>query len=86
MIIVISVSFSMLMFCFFMLHRNNVVYKTRISLNKEIHVLNMGDIANGKDINYYEWRYERFDEYSYGRMMWQLFKFRWTLAEVLKVT
>ena len=67
------------LFCIYMLHRNTIVYKELNRLIDENTKLAQQDIFYNRS---YEWRYNCFTKKIYTKMMWQLFKFKWSLHDI----
>ena len=68
-----------MIFCIFILIRNNVVYEEKLRLLKEVGALATKAITEGKDWRKY---YQNFDKVSYYRMLWYApFCFHWSIDE-----
>ena len=76
--IMLSFCFLMILFSSFMLYRNNIVYKERTRLLKEISNSAKQDIKKQRTGL---WRSDALNNYSYNKMLWQLTKFHWELSE-----
>ena len=68
------------LFGFYMLYRNELVFRVRMRISQEIHEINTKQIRLQKQVD--ESLYEVFEKYSYNKMMYQLLKFSWTLEEI----
>jgi len=77
---VISLCLIGVLFCIYMLVRNQLVYNERTNLSTKIGIMNCIDIDNNK--NGYHWRYDALSLYSYNKMLFQLLKFKWSWSEI----
>jgi hypothetical protein len=67
LVLFLIISFLGLFFSLFILKRNDLVYKFRLSLLDKVGILGNEDIKNGKD---YKWRMNELDKVSYDKMLY----------------
>lgn len=60
-----------MIWCIYMLYRNNKVADYRHYLLEQIRVAGKLDIANGRN---WQWRYDEYETVSYNEMMWRFWK------------
>lgn len=80
---ILTIFLVLLTIAFFMcyiLFRNDLVFNARIKLLDDISLLAQKDIEAGRQ---WYWRYRAFEKYPYIKMVWQLWKFKWELHEIL---
>jgi len=72
----------LLLIIMYMAYRNELVCRERIRIRKEIHNLEEKYIDSSRYKAFLDRNYlSKLDIYSYNKMLFQLFKFHWTLED-----
>lgn len=69
-------------FCICMYIRNKLVYYKLMKLLDEVDTLAQKDIEEGKD---FTWRFENFGKVSYPKLLFQIWRYDWSLNEKCEV-